>query len=196
MNQNAATRVAIYARYSTDMQSPMSVQDQLRLCRKICDTNGWTVAEVFTDKAITGKIDQRPGFETLRNKVMAGAFDVVVTESLDRLSRDPEHLNGFHKRLTFQGGKVITADNINNDETQIALRGIIGSMFLKDLGAKSHRGQEGRVLNGKSAGGRSYGFRVDRQPLPDGTWTKGDLLINDAEACVVRRSFTDYSTGL
>ncbi|WP_439118288.1 recombinase family protein, partial [Nereida ignava] len=87
-------------------------------------------------------------------------------------------------------------DNINNDETQIALRGIIGSMFLKDLGAKSHRGQEGRVLNGKSAGGRSYGFRVDRQPLPDGTWTKGDLLINDAEACVVRRIFKDYSKGL
>jgi site-specific DNA recombinase len=97
--------------------------------------------------------------------------------------------------LKFQGGKIVTADSANNDETQIALRGIIGSMFLKDLGAKTHRGQEGRVLNGKSAGGRSYGYRIDRQPLPDGTWTTGDLLINEDEATVIKRIFRDYDEG-
>ena len=82
-----------------------------------------------------------------------------------------------------------------NNEVQIALRGMVGSMFLKDLGAKTHRGQEGRVLKGKSAGGRSYGYRVDRQPLPDGTWTTGDLLINDDEATVINRIFKDYDEG-
>jgi site-specific DNA recombinase len=93
MSQSGPKRVAIYARYSTDMQSPTSVEDQLRLCRKICANNGWSVDEVFTDDAISGKIDQRPGFERLRSKVVAGHFDVVVTESLDRLSRDPERLS-------------------------------------------------------------------------------------------------------
>ena len=195
MSQSRPERVAVYARYSTDMQSPNSVEDQLRLCRYICANNNWNVGEVFTDEAISGKTDQRPGFERLRSKVVAGHFDVVVTESLDRLSRDQEHLNGFHKRLKYQGGEIVTADSANNDETQIALRGIIGSMFLKDLGAKTHRGQEGRVLNGKSAGGRSYGYRVDRQPMPDGTWTTGDLLINDDEATVIKRIFKDYDEG-
>ena len=195
MNQSGPKRVAVYARYSTDMQSPTSVEDQLRLCRTICANNNWTVGEVFTDEAISGKTDQRPGFERLRNKVVNGQFDIVVTECLDRLSRDPEHLSGFHKRLSFHGGRIETQDNAVNNEVQIALRGMVGSMFLKDLGAKTHRGQEGRVLNGKSAGGRSYGYRVDRQPLPDGTWTTGDLLINDNEATVINRIFKDYDEG-
>lgn len=85
----------------------------------------------------------------------------MVTESLDRLSRDQKHLNGFHKRLKYHCGEIISADNVENNEIQIALRGIIGSMFLQDRGAKTHRGLEGRVLKGKFAGGRSYGYRVD-----------------------------------
>ena len=51
------------------------------------------------------------------------------------------------------------------------------------------------MLNGKSAGGRSYGYRVDRQPLPDGTWTTGDLLINDDEAKAIQRIFSAYDQG-
>jgi site-specific DNA recombinase len=192
---NDPMRVAIYARYSTNMQSKASVKDQIRLCRRVCEANNWGDIEIFSDEAASGKTDRRPGFERLRSLVTDGHFDVVVTESLDRLSRDPEHLNGFHKRLKFQGGKIVTADKVENNEIQIALRGMIGSMFLQDLGAKTHRGQEGRVLNGKSAGGRSYGYRVDRQPLPDGTWTTGDLLINDDEAKVIRRIFSAYDQG-
>lgn len=89
----------------------------------------------------------------------------------------------------------MTADSAVNDETQIAVRSIIGSMFLKDLGAKTHRGQEGRVLQGKSAGGRCYGYRVDKQPLPDGSWTTGDLVINEKEASVIKRIFNAYVEG-
>lgn len=104
MSQNRPERVAVYARYSTDMPSPTCVEDQLRLCHKICANNNWTVAEVFTDEAISGKTDQRPGFERRRSKVVNSQFDIVVTECRDRLSRDHEHLSGFHKRLSFHGG--------------------------------------------------------------------------------------------
>jgi site-specific DNA recombinase len=50
-------------------------------------------------------------------------------------------------------------------------------------------------VKGKSAGGRSYGYRVDRQPLPDGTWTTGDLTIKEDEASVICRIFKDYDQG-
>ena len=36
-------RAAIYARYSSDQQSAASIPDQVRLCRKLCADNGWTV---------------------------------------------------------------------------------------------------------------------------------------------------------
>ena len=47
-------RVAIYARYSSDLQSETSIDDQVRLCRERAKRDGMTVAEVFTDYAISG----------------------------------------------------------------------------------------------------------------------------------------------
>lgn len=195
MTNTRQKRVAIYTRYSTDMQSPASVEDQIRLCRRLCDAQGWPVTEVFSDEAISGKTDRRPGFERLRQAAMDGHFDVVVAESLDRLSRDQEHIAGFYKRLLFQDGKIFTQSEGLVTEMHIGMKGTMNAMYSKDLGAKTHRGQEGRVLKGKSAGGRSYGYRVDRPPLPDGTWTTGDLTIKDDEASVIRRIFKDYDQG-
>lgn len=34
-------RAAIYARYSSDQQSAASIPDQVRLCRPLCDEQGW-----------------------------------------------------------------------------------------------------------------------------------------------------------
>ena len=47
-------RAAIYARYSSDQQSAASIADQVRLCRRLCTDNGWTVVDVFTDEALSG----------------------------------------------------------------------------------------------------------------------------------------------
>ena len=48
-------RVAIYARYSSDLQSPTSIEDQVRLCRQhAARQDGWTVVQVFEDVAISG----------------------------------------------------------------------------------------------------------------------------------------------
>jgi site-specific DNA recombinase len=47
-------RCAIYARYSSDLQSPTSIEDQHRLCRAYADRRGWTVVAVFEDAALSG----------------------------------------------------------------------------------------------------------------------------------------------
>ncbi|WP_199436974.1 recombinase family protein, partial [Acidiphilium multivorum] len=47
-------RVALYARYSTDLQSDASVEDQLRICRARAEREGWTVVESYSDRAISG----------------------------------------------------------------------------------------------------------------------------------------------
>uniref|UniRef100_UPI0011DDB2F6 recombinase family protein n=1 Tax=Acidiphilium multivorum TaxID=62140 RepID=UPI0011DDB2F6 len=49
-----AVRVALYARYSTDLQSDASVEDQLRICRTRAEREGWTVVESYSDRAISG----------------------------------------------------------------------------------------------------------------------------------------------
>ncbi|RBO52010.1 hypothetical protein DSD19_16740 [Rhodovulum sp. BSW8] len=77
----------------------------------------------------------------------------------------------------------------------IGLGGTMSALFLRNLAEKTHRGLEGRVKAGKSAGGISYGYRLDRQPLPDGSFTTGDRVIDAAEAVIIRRIFMEYDRG-
>lgn len=34
-------RAVIYARYSSDLQSEASIEDQVEICRRYCATMGW-----------------------------------------------------------------------------------------------------------------------------------------------------------
>ncbi len=189
------TRAEIYARYSTDLQSAASIPDQVRLCRRLCEERGWTVVEVFADEAMSGASHLRPDFQRMQQAAMAGQFDVLVAESLDRLSRDQEHIAGLHKRMRFLGVDIVTKAEGAITEMHIGLGGTMSALFLRQLAEKTHRGLEGRVQAGKSAGGLSYGYRVDRRPLPDGTFSTGDLVIDPTEAAVVTRIFEAYARG-
>ncbi len=55
----------------------------------------------FRDEAISGPTDLRPGFQSIFEAATTGRIDVVVAESLDRLSRDLEHISGFFKRMQY-----------------------------------------------------------------------------------------------
>ena len=196
MREKTGLRAAIYARYSTDLQSAASITDQVRICRRLAEERGWQVVEVFADEAITGATHLRPGFQALQQAAMAGRFDVLVAEALDRLSRDQEHIAGLHKRMRFLGVEIFTKAEGPISEMHVGLGGTMSAIFLRHLAEKTHRGLEGRVKQGKAAGGISYGYRLDRQPLPDGTHTTGDRLIDEAEAAIVQRIFKEYDRGL
>ncbi|WP_296644921.1 recombinase family protein [Roseinatronobacter sp.] len=188
--------MAIYARYSSDMQSAASITDQVRLCRKLAAERGWQVVEVFADEALSGASHLRPGYQALQQAAMAGRFDVLVAEALDRLSRDQEHIAGLHKRMRYLGVEIFTKAEGAISEMHIGLGGTMSALYLRNLAEKTHRGLEGRVKQGKSAGGISYGYRLDRQPLPDGTFATGDRIIDETQAAIVRRIFTEYDRGL
>ncbi|SIN99170.1 Site-specific DNA recombinase [Rhodovulum sp. ES.010] len=188
-------RAAIYARYSTDLQSPASIADQVRTCRRLCEERGWEVVEVFDDMAISGATRLRPQFQQMQEAARKGQFDVLVAEALDRLSRDQEHIAGLHKRMRFNGVAIFTKAEGEISELHIGLGGTMSALFLRQLAQKTHRGLEGRVKAGKSAGGISYGYRLNRQPLPDGSFTTGDRVVDETEAEIVRRIFREYDQG-
>jgi len=47
-------KVAIYARYSSDNQRDASIADQMRVCRAFAERQGWTVAQEYSDHAVSG----------------------------------------------------------------------------------------------------------------------------------------------
>jgi site-specific DNA recombinase len=49
-------RCAAYARYSSDLQSPLSIDDQLRICREYAKPRRFVFLEehVYVDEAVSG----------------------------------------------------------------------------------------------------------------------------------------------
>src|SRR5215510_11019383 len=105
-------KAAIYARFSSDKQSDRSIEDQIALCRALCEREGLTIAGFYEDRAISGASTMnRMGWQRLMRDVRSRKFSVVVAEALDRISRDQEDLAGIHKRLSFAGIKIITVQD-------------------------------------------------------------------------------------
>lgn len=188
-------KVAVYARYSSDHQRDASIADQLRVCRLRAAGQGWDVIEEYTDHGISGASLLRPGIQALMMDAAQGRFDIVLSEAIDRISRDQEDIAGFFKRMNNRGVKIVTLSEGEVGHLHIGLKGTMNALFLKDLADKTRRGLRGRVEQGKSGGGVCYGYDVVHQLASDGTVIRGDRKINEIEAAVVRRIFTDYAMG-
>lgn len=103
-----------YGRYSTDMQSAASIEDQFRVCRARCDRDGWTLVEAHEDRAMSGTSRLQPGYQRLLIDARQGKFDVVA-EALDLLSRDLEDIAQlFYEHLTFSGVRLFTLSEVGS----------------------------------------------------------------------------------
>ena len=138
----------------------------------------------------------RPGLQGLLEAASAGGFEIVLTEALDRLSRDQADVAALYKQLTFAGVRIVTLAEGEVSELHVGLKGTMNQLFLKDLADKTRRGLRGRVEAGKSGGGNSFGYDVVRRSLPDGSLATGERRVNEPEAAIVRRVFDDYARGL
>ena len=66
-------RVALYARYSTDLQRDASIEDQVRLCRERAAREGRDIAGVYTNHAVSGASLMRPGVPRASSAVRSAA---------------------------------------------------------------------------------------------------------------------------
>jgi site-specific DNA recombinase len=188
-------RAVIYARYSSDQQRAASIDDQIRLCKERIAREGWTLAQVYRDAAMSGATSLRPGYQAMLEGAREAAFNVVVAEALDRLSRDQEDIAALFKRLQFARIRLMTLGEGDIGVLHIGLKGTMNALFLKDLADKTRRGLRGRVEAGKSGGGNAYGYDVVRSYDANGEPARGGRTINPAEAQVVREIFARYAAG-
>lgn len=186
-------RVALYARYSTDMQNPKSVDDQFRECRRYAERQGWVVAETFADRGISGATGDRPEYQRLLSSVRDGKLDIVLIEHIDRLGRDSELVWAFYKTANHADTEIHQLGRGKLGMLDIGVLSTFAALFLEELGKKTRRGLEGKVASGKSGGGLSYGYRVATSP--NGEVLTGELAIVDEQAAIIRRIFREYADG-
>jgi site-specific DNA recombinase len=189
-------RAVIYARYSSDLQRQSSIDDQLSICSDRGRREDWKIVGNYTDRAASGaNILNRPGMRALLADAKCKKFEIVISEALDRISRDQEDIAAIYKRLLHHGIWIFTLAEGKVDELHIGLKGTMNALFLKDLASKIRRGQRGRITSGFSAGGLSYGYQVTRELDVDGQPVAGKRSVKGDEAVVIRRIFTEYASG-
>ena len=188
-------RAAIYARYSSDNQREASIDDQVASCRQYIERMNWVCVVVYADAEMTGRNAFRPEYQRMLADSERHRFDVVVTESIDRLSRRVADLAGMYDILSAEGIKLYAVQIGEIGDIHISMLGLVAQQYSKDLAHKTRRGQSGRVSQGKSAGGIAYGYRA-LPPVTTGKTTEaGDREIIEEQAEVVRRIYRDYASG-
>ena len=190
-----ALRAVVYARYSSELQSDTSVDDQVRLCRDLIERHGWVYLHAYADRAISAASALRPGYQRLLEDARAGSFDVLVAEALDRLTRDQADTAMLYKQLTFLGIKIITLAEGEVSELHVGLKGTMNALFLKDLAHKTRRGIRGRIEIGRSGGGLCYGYDVIGEDTATGKPNTGARRINESQADVIRQIFRWFALG-
>lgn len=181
------TRWAIYARFSSEMQNPKSIDDQVRECQAAIAKQGGVVVEVYSDAAVSGAhTAKRPGYQAMFAGVKARAFDRVMAEDCDRFARQLEEIARLYAVAEHHDVELWTLSDGRVTQLHTGLRGLMGEMYLKNLADKTRRDLMGVVARGGIPGGRCYGYDVA---------TTAKRTINEAEADIVRRIYREYAEG-
>jgi site-specific DNA recombinase len=195
------SRIAAYARFSSDKQSETSTEDQLRRIRDWAAREGVAVTDglVFDDRAVSGASTARPGFERLMSRVRRGEIDVLLVEDISRLSRDNADALALYRELAFHGVQLVSlADGIDSTskgaKLHFGVKALFADLYLSDLADKTRRGMDGRALAGLSTGGLPLGYRaVAVDPRSE---TAGRRIEIDADgAALIRRIFELFVGG-
>jgi site-specific DNA recombinase len=186
-------RAALYARYSTELQSAESITDQFRVCQTIADRHDFKVVCQFSDAAISGGKTDRPGYQALLAAARTHDFDVIVAEDTSRLWRAlPEQWRAVAELL--DGNVHIVTHDIDtrseNFKILLSVHGAMADVYRDQIAYRTKRGLEGRARAHCSTGGKAYGYVAARDSKT------GQIEVNDVEGSVVRRIFEMYADGM
>ena len=192
-------KVAIYARYSTDLQDKTSIAGQITNCEALAAREGFDVVSRYQDAARSGNDDNRPQYQQLFTDSEAGLFDAIIVDETSRLTRRPGEIPRLLEILSFRNQFLVDCSGFDSrQETASLLASIYGgidSLELRKIKRRTHRGLRERHTAGFSAGGRTYGYTSEAvDPTdPDTKWRK---IVNQDQAQWVVWIFERYAEGM
>jgi len=149
----------LYARYSTDRQSELSIVDQFRVMRDYAIARSWPIGSEHQDEGISGAaLGNRPGCKAALSALRTG--EVLLIMDLFRLARSQD-LAPMITRLRHRGIRVIGVQDSFDSEArhasmQAGLAGIMSEEFRANIAARTHSGLELRARTGLPTGGKAY----------------------------------------
>ena len=204
-------RVCLYARYSTDLQNDKSNDDQIRelrdffpnLARSLgVDPADLSVVLVEQDAAKSGAtIFQRAGLRRVRQAAQSAAFDILLTETPNRLARKVGEMGLLYDELQYNRVRWFSITMAEMDPMKVAIMAGVSQQNLDESKYFTRRGLRSCIEEGRSAGGLSFGYSLDDkqtritrrgqvEPL------RGVLKIDPSQAEVVQRIYRFFIAGL
>lgn len=165
---HSSVRVAGYIRVSTDKQkaSGLGLADQRLKIASMCALKDWPEAMLYVDSGLSGAKEtaNRPQLKRMRADVDAGLIDVVVINSIDRLSRKARLTLDIAEQFKARGVTLVSCKETLDTATpagQLFL-GILAVMaqFERDLASERTKATHEvlRHTTGDLGGRIPYGY--------------------------------------
>jgi len=190
-------RVAAYCRVSTDQEEQLnSFENQVDYYTTyISNKPLYKMAGIYADEGISGtNTKKREQFKKMIADCEAGKIDLVITKSISRFARNTQDCLEYSRRLKNLGiGIFFEKENINTlDATGELLFTILSSLAQDESRSISENCKWG--IRTKFKKGISHintnkflGYDKDE---------KGNLVINEEQAEIVRRIYRDFLNGV
>lgn len=198
------TRFAIYARYSSDMQNEISLEDQEIVCREAIAERGGVVVAVYKDGAKDGWSLDRNGFQEMRSAAGRGKFDALMMWKFDRLARDHEQTVMVKMLLRREYGlKLYCVEGFSEDDNNSPyaammeqMLAVFSAFYSRNLSSDTKRAKKQRAIRGEFNGSIApIGYELVK--LAESTEERpAGLYVVPRVAAVVRRAFRLYATGM
>ena len=160
-------RAVIYARYSSNNQTEMSITGQIKVNTEYAQRNNIEIVDTYIDRAISGKKENRPAFQKMIQDSKKKLFDAVLVYKLDRFARDRYVSAIYRRELKKNHVDLISTTEDVNEETpvnvvmQSVLEGL-AEFYSLNLSQNVKRGLLLLQQEGKYTGGYvPLGYTVD-----------------------------------
>ncbi|NLT48390.1 MAG: recombinase family protein, partial [Clostridiales bacterium] len=180
----------IYARYSSENQNDQSIEQQVRECKDFADGNGITIIDTYSDRAMTGRNDNRAAFQKMIRDSVRRQFEAVIVWKIDRFGRNREEIALNKSKLRHNGVKILYAkEHIPETPEGIILESVlegIAEYYSASLSQNIMRGMRENALNCLSTGpGLSLGYYLKDKRF----------YVDEHGAGIVKTIFNDYANG-
>lgn len=185
----AAARAVIYTRVSTERQDRdgTSPETQEADCRSYAEAHDYEVVAVLHDAA-SGASLERPKMAALRALLAAGAVDVVLARTVDRLTRDQDDMGVLYREVRAAGATIECATQPFED-TPVGRFIVSAHAFVAETERHAIRD---RTSNGRIRRAAEGRYVASRPPFGYVRVGHGAIAPDPDQAAVVRLMFDLY----
>ena len=185
---------AAYIRVSTDRQTELSPDSQIKVVKDYAKANGYIIPNeyIFRDDGISGRrADKRPAFNDMIAiaKQKPSPFSAIMVWKFSRFARNQEEAIVYKSMLKKNNVSVIScSESLDDSPYSSLIERIIEWMdeyYSIRLSGEVKRGMKEKVERGQAVSVPSFGYDiVDKK-----------YIINESTAPYVRKIFFDFLAG-